>query len=217
MMFSDPLERQLREIAWTMASRSREPSGGILPADPQDFEARNDERLAGCLGMLRAYTRMIKVLQRRIDVTVNAALELGASHGQVAAACGVSRQAARQRWLRRSRRQDEQFALPPTGGRPDRDWDHAHADRAGTFASPARETPVSRVPRPTGPHGGTAGAKIRVYELAKEFGVPSTVVMTSLQEMGEFIRSAASTVEAPLVRRLREKFSSQQITRSRSQ
>jgi translation initiation factor IF-2 len=31
--------------------------------------------------------------------------------------------------------------------------------------------------------------------------------MMKLQEMGEFIRSASSTVEAPLVRRLREDFS----------
>src|ERR1700678_1838064 len=47
-------------------------------------------------------------------------------------------------------------------------------------------------------------AKVRVYELAKEFGVESKVVMTKLQEMGEFVRSASSTVEAPVVRRLKE-------------
>jgi len=47
-------------------------------------------------------------------------------------------------------------------------------------------------------------AKVRVYELAKELGVESKVVLTKLQEMGEFVRSASSTVEAPVVRRLRE-------------
>ncbi|WP_433326436.1 translation initiation factor IF-2 [Spirillospora sp. CA-294931] len=50
-------------------------------------------------------------------------------------------------------------------------------------------------------------AKVRVYELAKEFGVESKVVMAKLQEMGEFVRSASSTIEAPVVRRLSEAFS----------
>ncbi len=45
--------------------------------------------------------------------------------------------------------------------------------------------------------------KVRVYELAKELGVESKVVMTKLQELGEFVRSASSTVEPPVVRRLR--------------
>ena len=47
-------------------------------------------------------------------------------------------------------------------------------------------------------------AKVRVYELAKELGVESKVVMTKLQELGEFVRSASSTVEPPVVRKLRE-------------
>ncbi|MGH3329494.1 MAG: translation initiation factor IF-2 N-terminal domain-containing protein, partial [Streptomycetales bacterium] len=49
-------------------------------------------------------------------------------------------------------------------------------------------------------------AKVRVYELAKEFGVESKAVMAKLQELGEFVRSASSTVEAPVVRRLKEAF-----------
>ena len=52
-------------------------------------------------------------------------------------------------------------------------------------------------------------AKVRVYELAKELGVESKVVMTKLNEMGEFVRSASSTVEAPVVRRLKEAFPAQ--------
>jgi translation initiation factor IF-2 len=46
-------------------------------------------------------------------------------------------------------------------------------------------------------------AKVRVYELAKEFGVESKDVLDQIKEMGEFVRSASSTVEAPVVRRLR--------------
>src|ERR1700723_253184 len=53
---------------------------------------------------------------------------------------------------------------------------------------------------------GSAVAKVRVYELAKEFGVESKAVMARLEEMGEFVRSASSTIEAPVVRRLKEAF-----------
>ena len=52
-------------------------------------------------------------------------------------------------------------------------------------------------------------AKVRVYELAKEFGVESKAVMDQLKDMGEFVRSASSTIEAPVVRRLREAFAAQ--------
>src|SRR4029453_8464312 len=51
-----------------------------------------------------------------------------------------------------------------------------------------------------------AVAKVRVYELAKAFGVESKVVMAKLQELGEFVRSASSTIEAPVVRKLKEAF-----------
>ena len=54
-------------------------------------------------------------------------------------------------------------------------------------------------------------AKVRVYELAKEFGVESKAVMAKLQEMGEFVRSASSTIEAPVVRRLKEAFSAETL------
>jgi translation initiation factor IF-2 len=47
-------------------------------------------------------------------------------------------------------------------------------------------------------------AKVRVYELAKELGIESKVVMAKLNELGEFVRSASSTVEPPVVRKLRE-------------
>jgi len=47
-------------------------------------------------------------------------------------------------------------------------------------------------------------AKVRVYELAKELGMESKVVLARLQELGEFVRSASSTVEPPVVRKMRE-------------
>ena len=47
-------------------------------------------------------------------------------------------------------------------------------------------------------------AKVRVHELAKELGVTSKVVLETLKEMGEFVKSASSTVEAPVERRLKE-------------
>ena len=40
-------------------------------------------------------------------------------------------------------------------------------------------------------------AKARVYELAKELGVDSKTVLEKLKDMGEFVKSASSTVEAP--------------------
>src|SRR6478609_7253638 len=49
-------------------------------------------------------------------------------------------------------------------------------------------------------------AKVRVYELAKELGVESKTLLNHLKEKGEFVRSASSTIEAPVVRKIRETF-----------
>jgi translation initiation factor IF-2 len=48
--------------------------------------------------------------------------------------------------------------------------------------------------------------KARVHELAKELGVSSKEVLARLSDQGEFVKSASSTVEAPVARRLRESF-----------
>ncbi|MFI5907294.1 translation initiation factor IF-2 [Dactylosporangium sp. NPDC051541] len=48
--------------------------------------------------------------------------------------------------------------------------------------------------------------KARVHELAKELGVESKTVLAKLQELGEYVKSASSTVEAPVARRLRASF-----------
>jgi translation initiation factor IF-2 len=48
--------------------------------------------------------------------------------------------------------------------------------------------------------------KARVHELAKELGVTSKEVLAKLKEQGEFVKSASSTVEAPVARRLRDAY-----------
>ena len=49
-------------------------------------------------------------------------------------------------------------------------------------------------------------AKTRVHELAKEFGVESKFVLEKLKEMGEFVKSASSTVEPPVEMRFKKQF-----------
>ena len=56
-------------------------------------------------------------------------------------------------------------------------------------------------------------AKKRVYELAKDFGVDSKTVLDKLKDMGEFVKSASSTVEAPVARKLKKARSGQEARR----
>jgi translation initiation factor IF-2 len=49
-------------------------------------------------------------------------------------------------------------------------------------------------------------AKVRVHELAKELGITSKEAITKLEEMGEFVRSASSTIEPPVVKKMRAAF-----------
>ncbi len=49
-------------------------------------------------------------------------------------------------------------------------------------------------------------AKLRVHELAKELGVDSKTVLAKLSELGEFVKTASSTVEAPVAKRVRDAF-----------
>ena len=49
-------------------------------------------------------------------------------------------------------------------------------------------------------------AKVRVYELAKELGIESKVLVAKLQDMGEFVRSASSTIEAPVIKKVKEAY-----------
>ena len=48
--------------------------------------------------------------------------------------------------------------------------------------------------------------KARVHELAKELGKTSKEIMAKLNQMGEFVKSPSSTIEAPVVRKLRDAF-----------
>jgi Translation initiation factor IF-2, N-terminal region len=52
--------------------------------------------------------------------------------------------------------------------------------------------------------------KVRVYELAKQLGVKSEVVMKWLTDMDEFVRSASSTLEPGVVRKLQERATERQ-------
>ena len=49
-------------------------------------------------------------------------------------------------------------------------------------------------------------AKPRVHEIAKEIGITSKELLKKLTEMGEYVSSASSTLEAPVVRRVREAY-----------
>lgn len=51
-------------------------------------------------------------------------------------------------------------------------------------------------------------AKPRVHEIAKEFGMPSKELLAWLKEQGEYVSGASSSLEAPVVRRIREHFGS---------
>jgi hypothetical protein len=278
---SKHLGPQLHQIAWSAASN--EPT-----ADPWgDVQGSLQERRAGSLKLLRVYSQMVKILQRRIDLTTKEALAAGSSYGEIAEACGVSRQAIRQRSLRRSQAADVRLPSPPpesdltgswtsdgqplrpvfvrlAGGPRDGDWNRVmpghvtrfriqdqsadpidsvsqiawyvpseddagvyvfaglephddswpadQADAGETVAPPTTpaflmpQTPATGAPMSTDSSGGRMARKPLVRELAAEFGVDSKIVMAKLQEMGEFIRSASSTVERPAARRLREQF-----------
>ena len=258
------LASRIHEIAW---SAIQEPA-----ADPwADAGGTREERRSGSLQLLALYSELIKVLQRRIDMTIKDALDAGSDYGQIATACGVSRQAIRQRWLRRTAGSRWFEAWRPAcrpgdqaGGRP-RVGEAAHAvlvrlaggpydgARAMPFAGEIlkyeADSPPSESSGPvpllawyvpsqddanvyvfagverdawrmhTGlllPPGGALAKKPRVYELAAEFGVESKAIMVKLQQMGEFVRSASSTVEHLIAYKLRQDFAAQAQRRPRS-
>ncbi|WGT48162.1 translation initiation factor IF-2 [Tessaracoccus lacteus] len=49
-------------------------------------------------------------------------------------------------------------------------------------------------------------AKPRVHEIAKEIGITSKELLAKLGEMGEYVRGPSSTLETPVVRRVREAY-----------
>jgi hypothetical protein len=123
MVNSRNLGFHLHRIAWLAATDELEHQR-IRPADPweevdedswDDHRPSEPERRASCLALLYIYAWMIKILQRRIDWTINEALAAGASYGDIAETCGISRQAVRQRWLRLRRRGDISTVRPARG------------------------------------------------------------------------------------------------------
>ncbi|MCW2674735.1 MAG: translation initiation factor, partial [Frankiales bacterium] len=51
--------------------------------------------------------------------------------------------------------------------------------------------------------------KARVHELAKELGMESKALLSWLNDNGEFVKSASSTIEPPVARKVREAFPAQ--------
>ncbi|WGH91663.1 translation initiation factor IF-2 [Auritidibacter ignavus] len=49
-------------------------------------------------------------------------------------------------------------------------------------------------------------AKLRVHEVAKQLGITSKEALAKLEDMGEFVSSASSTIEPPVVKRLKAEF-----------
>ncbi|MFZ1286736.1 MAG: translation initiation factor IF-2 N-terminal domain-containing protein, partial [Candidatus Phosphoribacter sp.] len=49
-------------------------------------------------------------------------------------------------------------------------------------------------------------AKVRVSALAKELGTDSKTLLAQLNAMGEYVKSASSTIETPVVRKVTEHF-----------
>ncbi len=49
-------------------------------------------------------------------------------------------------------------------------------------------------------------AKMRVSELAKEYGVKSAEVITMLTDMGEYVKAASSSVEPPVVKKFEDRY-----------
>jgi Translation initiation factor IF-2, N-terminal region len=251
------LASRLHEIAWSAVQGPT--------ADPWASPGgTREERRSGSLQLLAVYSQLVKVLQRRIDLTIKDALDAGSDYGEIATACGVSRQAIRQRWLRRTAgsrwfeawrpvprpgdkadaqprtRQTSQAVLVRLSGGP---YDGAHdMPFPGEILKYEADSPPSESSGPvpllawylpshddanvydfagverdarrmhTGrllPPGGGLARKPRVYQLAAEFGVESKVIMTELEQMGEFTRSASSTVEHVIAYKLRQQFTAQ--------
>lgn len=48
--------------------------------------------------------------------------------------------------------------------------------------------------------------RLRAREIARQIGVPPSEVLQVLADMGEYVRSAASYVEAPIIREVHERF-----------
>lgn len=48
--------------------------------------------------------------------------------------------------------------------------------------------------------------KLRVHELAKQLGITSKELLATLKEQGEFVKTASSTIESPVIRKMRDHY-----------
>lgn len=55
-------------------------------------------------------------------------------------------------------------------------------------------------------------ARLRVHELAKELGITSKELLQVIRDHGEFVKTASSTIEAPVIRKMREHFKVEAVT-----
>ncbi|WP_279192466.1 translation initiation factor IF-2 N-terminal domain-containing protein, partial [Corynebacterium stationis] len=53
--------------------------------------------------------------------------------------------------------------------------------------------------------------KLRVHELAKQLGITSKELLGTLKEQGEFVKTASSTIEPPVVKKMRAHYEAQGI------
>ncbi|MCB0914387.1 MAG: translation initiation factor IF-2 [Actinobacteria bacterium] len=57
-------------------------------------------------------------------------------------------------------------------------------------------------------------SKVRVYELAKELGIESKEAVAKLRDLGEFVKSASSSIEAPAAKKLRAAYADSADTKA---
>ncbi|BAM27703.1 translation initiation factor IF-2 [Corynebacterium ulcerans] len=54
--------------------------------------------------------------------------------------------------------------------------------------------------------------KLRVHELAKQLGVTSKELLATLKEQGEFVKTASSTIEPPVIKKMKQHYAAQDPT-----
>ncbi len=250
------LSAGLYDLAWSVAHDDlREAGRHVADAyDPNDPATARTDRRAGYLALLAVYGQMPTALQANVDFAVAGALAVGSNFGEIGRATGMSRQAARQKWLRMTTRLAVTLSGGPRNGERDTAcadadivseertyWDRrrnlevtvfsrykkkygspqvyefmGYEDASGRPARMPPPEPVERTPRPTSPplpprarpaepppQQRSGGGKARVHELAAELGLTSKQVLRDLALMGEYVQSAASTVEPAVARKLR--------------
>jgi hypothetical protein len=110
----------LYDLAWSTVSEGHARSGTPL-RDPLEQGVPVEEQRSSYLRLLRVLTAMERVLQDHLHLVETRALVAGATYGEIGRACGISRQAARQRRERRRRRY-AQKRIRLAGGPNNGEW-----------------------------------------------------------------------------------------------